>query len=706
MGWQDDPIVGETPKTASPKEFADTYAPFIQKAADRIGVSPTVLTAQFGLETGWGKHIIPGTNNLGNIKDFSGRGIPATDSMTGSLDKYRAYDSPDQFAEDYARLIERRYPNALNSGGDAIKFASALKAGGYAEDPAYVQKIVAAHGQVSPKRSWKDDPIVDEPMPSFSDVKNGASKSNGISRAERLAKGLKDPLDAAAQLLYNAMPQSVQNAGDRLNNVIAESTGLTTKIPEANLSSIVSGKPTGFNAAISNDEKSYQERRANAGQSGLDAYRLAGNIASTLPVASLLPATAPTLAGRVALGVASGGIAGALQPVTEGSFLPEKAKQVAIAGAIGGAVPVVAQGVSKIISPAAAQNADLAALKAAGVRPTIGQALGGAANRIEEKAQSLPIMGDAITAARRQSIEDFNKATINRAVAPIGAKVSTSGTEGIEAASGAVSNAYTDALNKLGGVKFDGKFASDLTSLSSLAQNLTPDMAKKFTNELKSRVIGRMSPSGGMTAQTFKNVDSELGVLARDYGKSAVASEREFAGAIKELQSAIRSQAERVSSAYAEGVKPADAAFANLLRVQNAGKKAALQDGTFTPGQLMMAVRELDSSARKGATAKGQALMQDWAMKGQNVLGNKYPDSGTAGRLMYGAGALASGALNPLIPGALITGAGAYSTPAQRLAVLLASERPQGAKTVAQFVREMSPRLGAGAAMLNSPSGN
>jgi hypothetical protein len=138
-----------TPKpTATPKDFAETYAPFIQKVSDRIGVSPEVLTAQFGLETAWGKHIIPGTNNLGNIKDFSGRGVPATDSMTGSRDQYRAYSSPEQFANDYARLIETHYPNALNAGDDAAKFASALKARGYAEDPNYVAKIVATHQSV------------------------------------------------------------------------------------------------------------------------------------------------------------------------------------------------------------------------------------------------------------------------------------------------------------------------------------------------------------------------------------------------------------------------------------------------------------------------------------------------------------------------------------------------------------------------------
>jgi len=148
--------------SGSPREFADSVAPMLQPVADRLGVDPYLLAAQFGLETGWGKSVIRGTNNLGNIKDFSGSGVAATDNMTGSRDKYRAYDSPQAFADDYATLIEKRYPNAVGAGDDPVKFASALKAGGYAEDPAYVSKIEAAYkavrnGEAKPSKSVFDD---------------------------------------------------------------------------------------------------------------------------------------------------------------------------------------------------------------------------------------------------------------------------------------------------------------------------------------------------------------------------------------------------------------------------------------------------------------------------------------------------------------------------------------------------------------------
>lgn len=523
--------------------------------------------------------------------------------------------------------------------------------------------------------------------PDFSDVKGGTA-SAPISRTKRVLKGVKDPIDAVAQMAYNAIPESVQKAGNAINNAIADKTGLLSRIPEG-----------GLNQQIAEDEKAYQQARAAAGSEGFDAYRTAGNVLSTLPLAAAIPGSAATLGGRMGLGTLAGGAGGALQPVTEGDFLPEKAKQVALGAVTGGAIPVIASGVSRIVSPAASKNTNLQVLRQAGVRPTIGQALGGMANRVEEKAQSIPIMGDAITAARRGAVEDFNKASINKALEPIGKSVSDIGTEGISKASGAISNAYKDALNKLGGVKFDGQFAQELQSLSALSSNMTPDMARKFQNELRNRVIGRMSPSGGMTAQTFKNVDSELGALVRDFGKSSMGSEKEFAGAIKELQASIRRQAERVSAEYAAGVKPADAAFARMVRVESAGKKAALQDGVFTPGQLMQAVREADKSVRKSATARGDALLQDFASAGQNVLGNKYPDSGTAGRMLLGAGGLASGLVNPAIPLGLTAGAAAYLTPLQRFAVSVLADRPQQANALAEAIRKSSPRFAAAGAV-------
>lgn len=129
---------------ADPKAFADQYGPVAMLAGHQLGVDPSILLGQWGLETGWGKSVIPGTYNLGNIKDVAGGGVAATDNMTGSTDNYRSFSSPGAFADSYVDLIKRKYPGAVGAGSDAQKYADALKQGGYAEDPDYADKVVAA----------------------------------------------------------------------------------------------------------------------------------------------------------------------------------------------------------------------------------------------------------------------------------------------------------------------------------------------------------------------------------------------------------------------------------------------------------------------------------------------------------------------------------------------------------------------------------
>ncbi|WP_186130180.1 glycoside hydrolase family 73 protein [Burkholderia gladioli] len=121
--------------------FVQQYAPVAAAVGQRIGVSPDVLLGQWGLETGWGKSVVPGTNNLGNIK---GAGVAATDNQTGSTDQYRAYATPAAFGSDFANLITGRYQGALGTGSDAAAYGKALQSGGYAEDSKYASKLSGA----------------------------------------------------------------------------------------------------------------------------------------------------------------------------------------------------------------------------------------------------------------------------------------------------------------------------------------------------------------------------------------------------------------------------------------------------------------------------------------------------------------------------------------------------------------------------------
>lgn len=112
--------------------------------------------------------------------------------------------------------------------------------------------------------------------------------------------------------------------------------------------------------------------------------------------------------------------------------------------------------------------------------------------------------------------------------------------------------------------------------------------------------------------------------------------------------------------------------------------------GIFTPAQLQSAVRAADKSAGKGASATGNALMQDFSQDAMSVLGKGYPDSGTAGRLGT-AGAVGALFAHPamlLSPWTYAAAAPAlaYTPMGQRLAQGLLMSRPAAAQAVGNAV--------------------
>lgn len=105
------------------------------------GLNSAYLDGLAQLETRRGAASVPGTNNLYNIKDFSGGGVQAHDSAEGSNDRYRVFDTPEDSTAALMALLGRKYPAALTAKSPA-EFAQALKDGGYATDPDYVKKLV------------------------------------------------------------------------------------------------------------------------------------------------------------------------------------------------------------------------------------------------------------------------------------------------------------------------------------------------------------------------------------------------------------------------------------------------------------------------------------------------------------------------------------------------------------------------------------
>jgi len=154
--------MAEEKQAYTPETFAKEYGPIAERIGSQIGVDPALILAKFGLETGWGKSVIPNSYNLGNIKDFSGSGTFAVDNSTKKREKYMQFEDPEVFADYYVDFMKRMYPKAIGAGNDVDKFTIGLGQGvngSYADNPeTYGKKINAAYTLVNNAMPKKEEP--------------------------------------------------------------------------------------------------------------------------------------------------------------------------------------------------------------------------------------------------------------------------------------------------------------------------------------------------------------------------------------------------------------------------------------------------------------------------------------------------------------------------------------------------------------------
>jgi len=185
------------------KMFTEEYGPIAVQVSRQTGIAPSVLLAQWGMESDYGRKV-PGHFNFGNIKDFSGTGTQATDNKTKSKDKYVNFESPEAFGDYYAHMMRRLYPNALNAGADISKYAEGLRTGvkgAYAEDENYENAIRGAHQLTA--GFYTDPEKIDTVRPptqaeQIRQEREERGETGDTTTTEGQAKEVIDPLTAAA----------------------------------------------------------------------------------------------------------------------------------------------------------------------------------------------------------------------------------------------------------------------------------------------------------------------------------------------------------------------------------------------------------------------------------------------------------------------------------------------------------------------------
>ena len=539
------------------------------------------------------------------------------------------------------------------------------------------------------KVQWDEAPAIDASKVQWDEPK---PKGPAVSRTEKVAMGVADPIHGGAQLLTKLLPDSVVQAGNRANNWLADKTGLVAKLPAG-----------GVDEQVRKREADYQAKRAAAGETGFDGWRTLGNVGPSLA----LPAVSATsLPARMAVGSAAGAANNALAPVTSGDFASQKRGQIATGAIAGAAFPVLGSAVSRVISPKASTNLAVSKLRSEGITPTAGQILGGAAARTEEKLSSLPLVGDAIINAKTRAVGQLNRAVANRALSPVGAKLPEGmvGREAVEFVGDTLGKKYEDLLPGLT-VKADREFADNITSLSSMLRNgsLDPKYANGFDRFMRTNVLNKFKGQNALTGQTVKDIESDLGQTIARYSKSQDPDAQLYADALKEVQSNLRDLVSRSNPQAAKELKAINTGYANFKRMERAAAGVGAEDGIFSAAQLQSAVKALDRSKDKRAFSRGSALMQDLSESAKGVLGSRVPNSGTADRSFMALATL----LDPKAAAMALTAPVLYSQPGQRALAGLLASRPQGAQAVADSLRQASPRFGllagqiAGQGLLN-----
>ncbi len=403
-----------------------------------------------------------------------------------------------------------------------------------------------------------------------------------------------------------------------------------------------------------------------------------------------LPAAATWL-GRAAQGTGIGAAQGALTPTTgNGDFGTEKINQITSGAKWGVGTSIGLDAAGRALAPVL--SPELRALTDAGINPTIGQRSGGALKALEEKATSIPLLGDLIKYRQSQALDQFNRGIYNKVLEPLG--VTYEGPVGQKAlgkVQSIVSEAYDSTLAKSvpASPALDQQFGAGITQLASM---VPLDKRGTFIDTLKQQFEKRLTPTGTLTPSNLKAMDSELGQLARDY-RGGRGSDEALSRAYQQAAFEVRAMYARANPSLKAEMDAANSAYAGLVQLQSAaqGTKVARNEGVVTPADYLKGILKGDKSVRDNAFSKGEMRNQDFAQTADQVLSSKYPDSGTAGRAMVGAiGAGGLGYLSPLALGGASLAALPY-LPGTR--ALFSANRPAAMRQLGESLPSYIPYL-------------
>jgi hypothetical protein len=399
-------------------------------------------------------------------------------------------------------------------------------------------------------------------------------------------------------------------------------------------------------------------------------------------------------------------------------------------GAAGGIIGRgIGVGIGKVVGGIASGVTDpvMRDLAARGVQFTPGQAIGGFVGGLERKLTSIPITGGQIEGRLADSQDQWNTATIQRALDGYGAKLpnGATGSDAFAFGQKAVDGAFDKARSGLV-VSRTPEFDTGLQAIrdkvtSGGVDALPEDLQRRFENVVQNNVLRKFNSDGVMSPQDYSKASADLMAAARkqtvgtnpadmqDYGRAL----ESLAG---HLDTAALSNPASDPAAVSLMNKARSAYPLWALAQKAADNSGSLNAGRFTPAQYLRAVEQGDTSVRNHLFTEGNAFDQQWGQNASNALGRNIPNSGSADRYLAaklmgeGGGVATAAALgHPMIGmgalGADLGGAAAYSKPVNAFANKLMFGGGNVRAQVGQKVNAMMPAVrklgGASGAVLS-----
>lgn len=416
--------------------------------------------------------------------------------------------------------------------------------------------------------------------------------------------------------------------------------------------------------------------------------------------------SAPRTAAQALIrGAGVGGAAGA--GFAEGD-IDERLKAAALGAGTGAVMGPATYGLANVIAPRASEAVQRLAKE--GVRPTVGQIMGGNIKRIEEVTKSLPVAGGMVRGAEMRALEDFNRGAVNHALRPAGLTISSKtpiGRQVIAEADELLSKGYDDALGMIKQARVDSTFRNSVAQISSKAAARLGSKGQRAFNNAVNDV--RSLPA--MQKPTFSGdeIKRAIASLREKADKAAKNQDLDVSEAgllLRELRDELSDLMKRnTTPENAARLTGLDRAYAGFQRVRAASEAARDTEGMFTPFQYSQAIKKAEAARGSREFARGGAMGQDLSSAAERVISSRVPDSGTPERLlpyalMAGAGAgYETGYLSPEM--ALLIGAAGlpYTRGGQNLIARLASRQASpGAQMLAESLRRsVAPVAAAGA---------